>query len=144
MAAASLLRLPRWALFTLVGLAGFVVQLLLIAALTRRLGWHPAMATAVAMQVVLAQNYLGHSRWTWADRPTLTRRERLLRPLRYQGTKTLTLGLNVLLTSALVTYAGLAPELSNTIAVGLCAIVNYTAADCLIFSTAHPQHDVAS
>ena len=134
MAASSIVRVPRWTLFALVGLAGFVVQLGLIAALTRRFGWHPALATAVAMQVVLAQNYLAHSRWTWADRPMLTRRERMIRPLRYQGTKTLTLGLNVLLTSALVTYAGLAPEVGNTIAVGLCAIVNYAAADALIFS----------
>jgi putative flippase GtrA len=117
-----------------VGLGGFAMQLLLLAALTRRFGWHPALATAVAMQVVLAQNYLAHSRWTWADRPALTRRERLLRPLRYQATKTLTLGLNVLVTSALASYGGLPPELGNTIAVGLCAVVNYTAADALIFS----------
>ena len=105
MAASSSPRLPRWALFHLVGLAGFVVQLLLIAGLTRVYGWHPAMATAVAMQVVLVQNYFAHSRWTWADRPPVTRRERLLRPLRNQGTKTVTLGLNVLLTSAFVTFA---------------------------------------
>jgi putative flippase GtrA len=135
------LRLPRWMLFTLVGLAGFVVQLLLLAVLTRRLGWHPALATAVAMQLVLAQNYIAHSRWTWADRPTLTRRERLLRPLRYQGTKTLTLALNVLMTSALVHYGHLAPELGNAIAVGLCAFVNYTAADWFVFSVTNAQHD---
>jgi putative flippase GtrA len=129
-------------LFTLVGLAGFAVQLLLIAVLTRQAGWHPALATAVSMQLVLAQNYVAHSRWTWADRPTLTRRERLLRPLRYQGTKTLTLALNVLMTSALVSYGGLAPELGNSIAVGLCALVNYTAADWFIFGVTSAQHDV--
>ena len=144
MAASSSPRLPRWARFNLVGLAGFVVQLLLIAGLTRVYGWHPAMATAVALQVVLVQNYFAHSRWTWADRPPVTRRERLLRPLRYQGTKTLTLGLNVLLTSAFVTFAGVTPEIGNAIAVGLCAIVNYTAADRLIFSTAGGQHEVTS
>jgi len=137
-------RLPRWALFNLVGMAGFVVQLGLIAGLTRRWGWHPAVATAAAMQVVLVQNYFAHSRWTWADRPAATRRERLLRPLRYQGTKTLTLGLNVLLTSVFVAFAGVAPEIGNAMAVGLSAIVNYTAADRLIFSTAAAPPEVTT
>ena len=137
------LPLPRWALFNLVGMGGFIVQLTLIAALTRRWGWHPAIATAAAMQVVLVQNYFAHSRWTWADRPVVTRRERLLRPLRYQGTKMLTLGLNVLLTSALVTFANVAPEIGNALAVGLCAVVNYAAADRLIFSTAAAPPEIA-
>ena len=84
-------QIHRWGLFNPVGLAGFVVQLGVIAVLTRLGGWHYLPATAVAMEIVIAQNYLAHSRWTWADRPARTAPEQLVRPLRYQGAKTLSL-----------------------------------------------------
>lgn len=123
----------RWGVFNVVGLVGFVVQMGAIAVLTRVWGWHYLPATALAMQIVIAQNYFAHSRWTWADRPPRSRRERALRPLRYQGAKTISLALNVGLTMALVTEAGLAPEAASATAVGLCAVLNFAAADRLIF-----------
>ena len=126
----------RWGFFNVVGLAGFVVQLGVIAFLTRIGGWHYVPATAVAMQIVIAQNYVAHSRWTWADRPARTSRERLVRPLRYQGAKTLSLGVNVALTALFVGWVGLPPEAANALAVAACAILNYMAADRLIFTGA--------
>jgi putative flippase GtrA len=126
----------RWGFFNAVGLAGFVVQLGIIAILTRLGGWHYLAATAVAMQIVIAQNYVAHSRWTWADRPARTARERLVRPLRYQGAKTLSLGVNVTLTALFVARAGLPPEAANALAVAACALLNYVAADRLIFTAA--------
>ena len=54
---------------TLVGLGGFVTQIGAIALLTRHFGWPAFAATAVALELAALQNFLGHSRWTWRDRP---------------------------------------------------------------------------
>ena len=131
--------LRRWGVFNLVGLAGFVVQISAIAWLTRVWGWPVAAATAVAMEAVIVQNYFAHSRWTWADRPARTRRDRITRSLRYQGAKTVSLTLNVTLTAALVAWARLSPEVANVLAVGTCALFNYAAADRLVFT---PDADI--
>ena len=120
-------------MFNLVGCAGFIVQISALAWLTRVWGWHYLAATAVAMETVIVQNYLAHSRWTWADRPATTPQERLMRPLRYQGAKTLSLGLNVALTAFFVSRVGLQPEAANLVAVLACAALNYAAADRLVF-----------
>ena len=125
--------LRRWVVFNTVGLAGFAVQIGGIAVLTRLGGWHVVPATIVVMEAVIVQNYLAHSRWTWADSPPRTRRERILRPLRYQGAKLVSLAVNATLTAWLVSRGGLPPELANVIAVCLCAVLNYAAADRLVF-----------
>jgi putative flippase GtrA len=125
--------ISRWAVFNLVGCAGFVVQIAILAWLTRVWGWHYLAATGVAMETVILQNYLAHSRWTWADRPATTPRERLMRPLRYQSAKTVSLGLNLTLTALFVSRAGFPPEAANLLAVLVCAVLNYAAADRLVF-----------
>lgn len=123
----------RWGRFNLVGLAGFIVQLGLLAWLTRWWNWHYLAATALAMQVVIVQNYVAHSHWTWADRPVRSPRERRLRPLRYLAAKVLSLGLNLTLTAAFVSRLRLPPEVANVLAVGVCAVFNYAAADRFVF-----------
>ena len=133
-------RLRRWVVFNTVGLAGFAVQIGGIAVLTRLGGWHVVTATVVVMEAVIVQNYLAHSRWTWADSPPRTRRERIVRPLRYQGAKLISLSLNASLTAWLVFRGGLPPEAANLIAVGLCAILNYAAADRLVFRSREDTH----
>ena len=114
----------RWGVFNIVGSAGFVVQLAAIAWLTRGWHWHYLAATVAAMELVIIQNYFAHSRWTWADRPALTPRERLMRPLRYQGAKAISLAMNLTLTGVLVSRVGLPPEVANMVAVAVCALYN--------------------
>jgi putative flippase GtrA len=132
----------RVGVFNLVGLAGFAVQIGAIAWLTRAWGWHYVAATAVAMQAVIVQNYLAHSRWTWADRPATTPRERVMRPLRYQCAKTISLGLNVTLTAVVVSRMGVSPEIANAAAVGACAVFNYAAADRFVFRRRLPAREM--
>ena len=130
--------LRRWGVFNIVGLAGFGVQITLVTVLTRAWGWHYLQATTAAMAWVIAQNYVAHARWTWADRPPSTSREARLRPLRYAAAKSVSLSANVLLTAAFVTHARLAPELATTIAIVICAAFNYLAADRIVFSRTNP------
>jgi putative flippase GtrA len=56
-----------------------------------------------------------------------------MRPLRYQSAKTVSLGLNLTLTALFVSRAGFPPEAANLLAVLVCAVLNYAAADRLVF-----------
>ena len=120
-------------MFNLVGLAGFVVQIAAIALLTRWCEWPAPVATAVALELVALQNFVGHTRWTWRDRPAKPNmRGWLRRYWRYQAAKTASLAANLALTT-LIIQAGLPPEVANTVAVLLCAIPNYLVSEHLVF-----------
>jgi putative flippase GtrA len=123
----------RWGTFNLVGIAGFMLQFGVLTCLTRVWGWHYVAATVVAVEVAIVSNYLAHARWTWSDRSGRTRWERLARPLRYQAATTVTMMLNVALTAVFVSRAAVSPEAANVAAVALCALVNFVAADRLVF-----------
>lgn len=122
----------RWGVFNAVGLGGFVVQICAIALLTRHVGWPAFAATAVALELAALQNFVAHSRWTWADRPATGVREWLRRYGRYQGAKTASLLANLAMTALLV-HIGLPAEIANTAAVLACAIPNYLVSEHLIF-----------
>jgi putative flippase GtrA len=123
----------RWGVFNLVGFAGFTVQVTAIALLTRRFGWQPLLATAVALELAALLNFVGHSRFTWHDRPAASLREWAARYWRYQLAKTASLAVNLAITAVLV-HAGLPAEIANTAAVLACAIPNYLVSERLVFS----------
>jgi putative flippase GtrA len=118
--------------FNAVGLGGFVAQICAIALLTRYFGWPAFAATAVALELAALQNFFGHSRWTWRDRPPSGPRGWLRRYWRYQVAKTASLLVNLAITTALA-YLGIPAEIANTAAVLACAIPNYLVSDRLIF-----------
>jgi putative flippase GtrA len=138
----------RWGVFNVVGLGGFLVQIGAIALLTRHFGWPAFAATAAALEVAALQNFVGHSRWTWGDRPVpslvegpvpssvegpVNLRGWLRRYWRYQVAKTASLGANLAITTLLI-YAGLPAEIANTAAVLACAIPNYLVSERFVFS----------
>ena len=57
----------RWLKFNTVGAIGVVVQLGVLALLVR-LGVHYLVATALAVEAAVLQNYYWHARWTWKGR----------------------------------------------------------------------------
>jgi putative flippase GtrA len=122
----------RWGVFNVVGLGGFVVQLGAIALLTRYFGWPSFAATAVGLELAALQNFLAHSRWTWADRRVTGWRAWVRRYGRYQAAKTTGLLANLAITT-LVTHAGAPPEIANIAAVLACAIPNYLFSERLVF-----------
>ena len=125
----------RWGVFNLVGLGGFLLQIAIIALLTRGYGWSSITATAVALELAALQNFLGHSRWTWGDAPPAGARQWLTRFGRYQAAKTASLAANLAITS-LLAYLGLPPEVSNSAAVLICAIPNYLVSERFVFHNA--------
>ena len=127
-------------MFNAVGLGGFALQIGAIALLTRHFGWPPFVGTAVALELAAIQNFVGHSRWTWGDRPVTssadgpatTLRGWLRRYWRYQLAKTASLVANLIITTLLI-HAGLTAEIANTAAVLACAIPNYLVSEHFVF-----------
>ena len=124
--------LRRWGIFNLVGTGGFVLQLITIALLTRAFNWPPAAATAAGLEIAFLHNLVAHTRWTWRDYPLRNRRDWFNRWWRYQAAKFASLAANVVMTTTLVTLAGLPVELANTVAVGACAVPNFFIAEWLV------------
>ena len=133
--------LRRWGRFNAVGLCGFVVQMCAIAVLTRHSAWPALVATAVALELATLQNFLGHTLWTWRDRPVANADEApqtimrgwLRRYWRYEAAKAASLGANLAIT-ALLMHAGLPAEIANTAAVLACAIPNFLVSERFVFS----------
>jgi putative flippase GtrA len=127
--------LLRWARFNGVGLAGAVVQLAVLSALTRWLNVPIVLATAAAVEAAILHNFFWHQRWTWRDRPVAGLRETLTRLWRFHAVNgVVSLIGNIAVTTALV-KAGLHPVPANVVAILACSIVNYTAGNAYVFRT---------
>ena len=122
----------RFVRFNGVGAIGFVVQLASLTLLLKaRVPY--LVATAMAVEASVLNNFGWHERWTWRDRPCVGR-ARLLRFARFHALNGLvSLGGNLLIVSTLVGNAGLSPIAANVIAVLACGILNYFGADRLVF-----------
>jgi putative flippase GtrA len=128
--------LARWGIFNVVAAGGFVVQILVIAWLTRVEGWAPWLATAAGVQAALVHNFAAHSRWTWRDRAVRGLPAVAARWWRYELVHLATAAGTVALTAWTAARTGWAPELANLLAVGAFSIVNYLISDRALFRPA--------
>jgi putative flippase GtrA len=131
---AGLLRCGR---FLVAGAPGFVVQMAVLAALTKLGGVHYVLATCLAVEAAILCNFTWHERWTWSDRPSGGGPERLSRLLRFNAITGLTSILGtVAITGLLVESAAVPPLAANATAVMLLGLLNFAAADILVFRAA--------
>jgi putative flippase GtrA len=122
----------RFARFNAVGAIGFAVQLASLAALLKA-GVPYLLATAVAVELSVLNNFLWHERWTWRDRPC-SGRARLLRFGRFHALNGLvSLGGNVAITWAMVAGLEVTPVAANVVAVLACGLVNFAGSDRVVF-----------
>ncbi len=126
---ASLFR--RFARFSIVGAGGIVVQTLALAALLRFSDIHYMLATAVAVELSVLNNFVWHRRWTWADRRAS---RAALALLRFNATTgAMSLAGNLVFMFLLVGGLRLDPRAANLIAIGLCSLVNFALSDRFVF-----------
>jgi putative flippase GtrA len=123
-------RWARFAVFTLVGVAGVSVQLGCLTVLTGAVRLHYLPATALAVAVSAAHNFVWHWWWTWRDRraammPTF------VRFLIANGAVSLAGNLGVMAT--LVSGAGMHPVAANAIAIAVCGLLNFWIGDAVVF-----------
>ncbi|HJR58944.1 MAG TPA: GtrA family protein [Vicinamibacterales bacterium] len=125
----------RWITFNAVGLGGVVVQLSLVAVLTRVLQLAVAVATVAAVEAAVLHNFLWHQRWTWRDRPAAGLRAVIGRLARFHAVNgTVSLLGNVGATLLLV-RAGVDPVVANLAAILACSLVNFAAGNAFVFRT---------
>ena len=122
----------RFIRFNSVGIAGFALQLAVLAALLY-FGAHYLAATALAVEAAVLHNFLWHERWTWRDRPA-TGSTRLARLWRFHALNGLiSLVGNIVLMRLLVGTFGVPAIPANLLAVVACSLANFVVSDRMVF-----------
>ena len=121
----------RWLKFNAVGIAGAVVQLGVLALLTKA-EVHYLIATAIAVEVAVLHNYFWHLRWTWLDRPPSSRLAALLRFNLANGAVSLVS--NLVLMRVFTGWLGLPVIAANVLAITITSVVNFFIGDRWVFA----------
>ena len=122
----------RFVKFSAVGVGGVFVQTVTLGILLRAGGMHYLMATALAVEASVLNNFVWHRRWTWADRP---RSRAALVLLRFNATNgAMSLIGNLGLMFMLVGGLKLNPHAANLITIGICSLINFALADRVVFT----------
>jgi putative flippase GtrA len=124
----------RWLAFVVVGWIGMAVQLATVWGLVGGWGLDHLASTALGVEMAILHNFFWHERWTWADR-RLPFSGRVFRRLaRFNLTNgVLSIAGTVLLTGVFTRAAGGRYLAANVLAVAGCSILNFLAADHLVF-----------
>ena len=120
----------RIAVFAIVGLVCFAVQLVLLTLMVRSGAYRP-VANAVAFAVSAQLNFLLSSRVTWRDRPAAGLRGTGARWLAYNGTALVSLGCNTAVFTATYRAVGTTPAAALGVVTGTCVV--YLTCNLLVF-----------
>jgi len=125
----------RWIKFNAVGIAGFALQTSVLFVLTHTpRPMHYLVATVCAVELAILHNFIWHQRWTWKDRPSLSRAETLRRLATFHVTNgAVSLIGNLALMSIFVGVIRLPVVIANVGSVAVCSIFNFLLADRLAF-----------
>jgi len=120
--------------FYTVGAAGIGIQLAALAIFKSGLGLGYLAATALAVEAAILHNFFWHERWTWADRTRSLPEGRAGRLVRFHLTNgAVSILGNLALMQALVGRLHVPYLAANAIAIALCSVLNFLAADRLVF-----------
>jgi len=120
--------------FYTVGAAGIGIQLAALAIFKSGLGLGYLAATALAVEAAILHNFFWHERWTWADRTRSLPEGRAGRLVRFHLTNgAVSILANLALMQALVGRLHVPCLAANAIAIALCSVLNFLAADRLVF-----------
>jgi dolichol-phosphate mannosyltransferase len=128
----------HWVKFNVVGIVGFALQSIVLFTLTRST---PSLsylaATAVAVELAVLNNFFWHQRWTWRDRPTLTKTATLRRLAKFNvSTGLVSLAGNLFFMGLLVGRCHLPVSGANLASVLVCSLVTFLLADRFAFDVA--------
>ncbi|HEY4380803.1 MAG TPA: GtrA family protein [Acidobacteriaceae bacterium] len=114
----------RWGTFNLVGAAGMVVQLAVLALLNHIAPKHYLCATAVAIETTLLHNFMWHTRITWRDRRNDSALLRQIVRFHLSNGLVSMVG-NLSLMRVFVHRAHLPLLVANALAILCCSVVNF-------------------
>jgi dolichol-phosphate mannosyltransferase len=130
----------RWLKFNAVGGTGIVVQLVVLALLKSGLKLNYLMATALAVEAAVINNFLWHERFTWVDRPSQNACWRFFKFNLTNGT--LSIAGNLLLMKLTVGMWHLHYLLANILTITACSVANFFVSDRLVFQSCPAAHKV--
>jgi len=125
----------RWLKFNFIGGIGVGLQLGVLALLVHVFHIPYLIATALAVEAAVLQNFIGHERFTWIERTRSSRpRQVAARLLRFHaGNGAISILGNLLLMRLLVGGFGMEPLLANWIAIAACGLLNFAAGEWFVF-----------
>ena len=124
----------RWLKFNLVGAIGIVVQLAVLGILNGIIKLDYLPATALAVEAAVLHNFIWHERFTWADRASVTRRQALLRLVRFNlTTGAVSILGNLALMRLLVGQAHLPSLPANLVSIAACSLVSFLVSEYIVF-----------
>jgi dolichol-phosphate mannosyltransferase len=122
--------------FTLVGLLGAGVQVLLFSLFTKQFALPPVAAITIAVELTILHNFLWHERLTWRNRATPLLRDRAVRLYRFHLANGLvSLAGNAGVTYLLVQSLKFPPTWSAATAILICWPANFLFADRWVYKT---------
>jgi putative flippase GtrA len=124
----------RFGRFSLVGVLGAALQVILFDLLTKGFRLPVAAAAPLAVEIVLLHNFFWHERFTWRDRGSTGVGRRLIRLWRFHTANGLvSLAGNTALVYCLVQLLK-APALPSVVAaIAVCTPLNYLVANCWVY-----------
>lgn len=127
----------RWLRFTLVGIAGFALQLTTVWLLARVTPLPVTVIVALAVLLTLSHNFFWHEHVTW---PGQAREGRGRRWLAFHATNgMISVATNIVLTGPIMQLTGLPILGANTIAVAVASFANFIAGDRVVFTSRRRQ-----
>ena len=117
----------RWLKFGAVGAVGAAVQLALLALLVE-LGVHYLVATALAVEAAVLQNYYWHTLWTWRGRQGNLWRFHLANGL-------LSVLSNLIWMRVFTGWLEIPPVPANLVAIALTSTANFFLGDRWVFES---------
>jgi putative flippase GtrA len=124
---------PRLLPFAVIAALGFVVQLGVMLFL-QTVGWTLAVSTVAGVEAAVLHNFAWHERWTWRDRVAGGSRVRRLVAFHAANGLTSIAG-NLLIGYLLAAFTGIGMVAATVIAVALTGVLNFMAADRVVFAT---------
>ena|SRR5687767_6408753 len=125
----------RWLRFTLVGVAGFAVQLTAVWLLARLSPLPVSVIVTLAVLLTVSHNFFWHERVTW---PGQTRDGRWRRWLAFNAANGLiSIATNVVVTGPIMEMTGLPIQAANAIAIVVASFANFVAGDKVVFAPGH-------
>ena len=117
-----------------VGALGIVIQISTLAALTSLLHLPYLVATALAVETAVLHNFFWHQRFTWSDRRSMRWPQTLARCLRFNATTgAISIAGNLALMRLFAGRLHLPIVAANLLTIASCSLLNFLAADRLVF-----------
>jgi putative flippase GtrA len=127
----------RWMKFNAVGALGIAVQLGTLALLKSVLDVNYLLATGLAVEAALLNNFLWHEAFTWRDRKATNRLSRWIKFNLTAGA--LSIAGNLLSMKLLLGIAGLNYLAANLLSILACTFLNFVIADRIVFVLPLPE-----